>query len=174
MLIAFATTPQFVSWRNSVRGSWFIQAVCEVFSVHAGDMDVVEMLTEVNKKVATSFQTSQGPNILKQMPEVRFQGASCRLILFLQMTSRLLKKFYFWPCRDSAVWLLNDCLYMSCMLNTLISMPRILTPCVYCSLILILIRLSFLLPIYPSRRTIPVILSNPFPMCEQHGNYNNF
>ncbi|EGT37170.1 hypothetical protein CAEBREN_04952 [Caenorhabditis brenneri] len=91
MLIAYATTAQYVSWRNSARGSWFIQAVCEVFSLHAKDMDVVELLTEVNKKVATGFQTSQGANILKQMPE---------------MTSRLLKKFYFWPeerGRNSAV-----------------------------------------------------------------------
>uniref|UniRef100_A0A8R1HXC2 Uncharacterized protein n=1 Tax=Caenorhabditis japonica TaxID=281687 RepID=A0A8R1HXC2_CAEJA len=88
MLIAYATTAQYVSWRNSVRGSWFIQAICEIFSEHAGDMDVVELLTEVNKKVACGFQTSQGPNILKQMPE---------------LTSRLVKKFYFWPCRSSAV-----------------------------------------------------------------------
>ncbi|CAB61001.2 Cell death protein 3 subunit p17 [Caenorhabditis elegans] len=89
ILIAYATTAQYVSWRNSARGSWFIQAVCEVFSTHAKDMDVVELLTEVNKKVACGFQTSQGSNILKQMPE---------------MTSRLLKKFYFWPeARNSAV-----------------------------------------------------------------------
>ncbi|CAI2351470.1 unnamed protein product [Caenorhabditis sp. 36 PRJEB53466] len=88
MLIAYATTAQYVSWRNSARGSWFIQAVCEVFSEHAGDMDVVELLTEVNKKVACGFQTSQGSNIMKQMPE---------------LTSRLLKKFYFWPCRNSSV-----------------------------------------------------------------------
>ncbi|PIC35007.1 hypothetical protein B9Z55_014495 [Caenorhabditis nigoni] len=91
MLIAYATTAQYVSWRNSARGSWFIQAVCEVFSLHAKDMDVVELLTEVNKKVACGFQTSQGSNILKQMPE---------------LTSRLLKKFYFWPedrSRNSAV-----------------------------------------------------------------------
>lgn len=91
MLIAYATTAQYVSWRNSARGSWFIQAVCEVFSLHAKDMDIVELLTKVNEKVATGFQTSQGANILKQMPE---------------MTSRLLKKFYFWPeerGRNSAV-----------------------------------------------------------------------
>ncbi|KAF1758053.1 hypothetical protein GCK72_014511 [Caenorhabditis remanei] len=91
ILIAYATTAQYVSWRNSARGSWFIQAVCEVFSLHAKDMDVVELLTEVNKKVACGFQTSQGANILKQMPE---------------LTSRLLKKFYFWPedrNRSSAV-----------------------------------------------------------------------
>ncbi|CAI5449740.1 unnamed protein product [Caenorhabditis angaria] len=88
ILIAYATTAQFVSWRNSVKGSWFIQAICEVFSRHAVDMDIVEMLTEVNKKVACGFQTSQGTMTLKQMPE---------------MTSRLLKKFYFWPCRNSGV-----------------------------------------------------------------------
>uniref|UniRef100_A0A1I7TE83 Caspase-7 n=1 Tax=Caenorhabditis tropicalis TaxID=1561998 RepID=A0A1I7TE83_9PELO len=91
MLIAYATTAQYVSWRNSARGSWFIQAVCEVFSLHAKDMDIVELLTEVNKKVACGFQTSQSGNIHKQMPE---------------LTSRLLKKFYFWPeerGRNSAV-----------------------------------------------------------------------
>ncbi|CAB3406095.1 unnamed protein product [Caenorhabditis bovis] len=88
ILVAYATTAQYVSWRNSVRGSWFIQAICEVFAQHARNMDIIEMLTEVNKKVACGFQTSQGSTTLKQMPE---------------LTSRLVKKFYFWPCRASSV-----------------------------------------------------------------------
>lgn len=88
MLVAYATSPQFVSWRNSVRGSWFIQAICEVFSSSAKEQDVVEMLTEVNYKVAIGYHTGQDGSICKQMPE---------------LTSRLLKKFYFWPCRGSSV-----------------------------------------------------------------------
>src|SRR5690606_8906297 len=48
ILIAYATTPRYVSWRNSTNGSWFIQSICEVFSKHSGTMDIMKLLTRVN------------------------------------------------------------------------------------------------------------------------------
>ncbi|RCN34148.1 hypothetical protein ANCCAN_20006 [Ancylostoma caninum] len=57
-LIAYATPPTYVSWRNSLRGSWFVQAICEVFAKHARDMDILQLLTTVNRRVADCFQTS--------------------------------------------------------------------------------------------------------------------
>ena len=39
----------FVSWRNSEQGSWFIQALCEVFAKHCHHEDAVNMLVQVCK-----------------------------------------------------------------------------------------------------------------------------
>ena len=65
MLTAYATVPDYVSWRNSLYGTWFIQAICEVgaiqmdlllvvqvFSRHAREMDISEMLMLVNRRIA--------------------------------------------------------------------------------------------------------------------------
>ncbi|XP_066296246.1 caspase-3-like [Branchiostoma lanceolatum] len=65
MLLAYATVPGFVSWRNSQAGSWFVQALTEVLTQYAPEEDLLSMLTIVNDKVATRFQ-SAGKN--KQMP----------------------------------------------------------------------------------------------------------
>ncbi|KAK6735597.1 hypothetical protein RB195_018672 [Necator americanus] len=65
-VIAYATPPTYVSWRNSLRGSWFIQAICEVFAKHARDMDLLQLLTRVNKRVAECFQTNCSSSLYKQ------------------------------------------------------------------------------------------------------------
>ncbi|WKX93752.1 hypothetical protein Q1695_011203 [Nippostrongylus brasiliensis] len=46
-LIAYATPPTYVSWRNSLRGSWFVQAICEVFAKHARNADILQLLTKM-------------------------------------------------------------------------------------------------------------------------------
>ncbi|XP_071945612.1 caspase-7-like [Antedon mediterranea] len=66
MLLAYATVPGYVSWRNSERGSWFVQALTETFLQHAREEDLLSMLTMVNNKVARAFESSSGRN--KQMP----------------------------------------------------------------------------------------------------------
>ncbi|KAK5984263.1 Cell death abnormality protein 3 [Trichostrongylus colubriformis] len=88
-LIAYATPPTYVSWRNSLRGSWFVQAICEVFAKHARNADILQLLTKVNQRVAECFQTSCSSSY-KQMPEFH---------------SRLIKQFYFFPgiTRSSSV-----------------------------------------------------------------------
>ena len=79
MLIAYATTPGYVSWRNSEHGSWFIQAIDEVFRKQAYKEELCAMMVEVNKVVARDFEAS-GHH--RQMPSPIIQ---------------LLKKFYFRP-----------------------------------------------------------------------------
>ncbi|CAI4229195.1 unnamed protein product [Auanema sp. JU1783] len=77
-LVAFATPPHFVSWRNSERGSWFIQGICQIFSRFAISHTIVDMLTMVNEKVSQN-RTSRSE---MQIPD---------------FTCRLRKKFYFFP-----------------------------------------------------------------------------
>ncbi|VDK24838.1 unnamed protein product, partial [Anisakis simplex] len=80
ILISYATTPGYVSWRNSMKGSWFIQSICEVFSKRAKDTDILAMLTMVNKRVAEAFESTSGA--YKQIPD---------------HSSRLRRNFYFFP-----------------------------------------------------------------------------
>ena len=77
MLLAYATVPGYVSWRNSERGSWFVQALTEVLVHDATKDDVTHMMVSVNRKVATEFE-AKGRR--KQMPAPVVQ---------------LLKKLYF-------------------------------------------------------------------------------
>ncbi len=78
-LLAYSTVPGFVSWRNSEKGSWFVQALCEIFMTYAGQEDVVSMLIRVNGKVAREFQSYEQK---KQIPSP---------------VVRLTKKVYFCP-----------------------------------------------------------------------------
>ncbi|CAG9540609.1 unnamed protein product [Cercopithifilaria johnstoni] len=80
ILVSYATTPGYVSWRNSMKGSWFVQSICEVFAKYAKSTDILSMLTLVNKQVADAFESSSGS--FKQIPD---------------HSSRLRKAFYFFP-----------------------------------------------------------------------------
>lgn len=80
ILVAYATTPGYVSWRNSMKGSWFIQAICEVFAKYSKKYDILSMLTMVNKRVAEAYESSSGA--YKQIPD---------------HSSRLRRNFYFFP-----------------------------------------------------------------------------
>ena len=51
-LFAFSTVPGYYSWRNTVKGTWFIQSVVKVFNEHSGHMDILQMLTRVNGLVS--------------------------------------------------------------------------------------------------------------------------
>ena len=65
MLIAYSTVPGYVSWSNLQKGSWFVQALVDVFSAYAHTEDVVSMLVRVNGKVAREFESF---NRKKQIP----------------------------------------------------------------------------------------------------------
>lgn len=60
-LYAYSTVSGFFSWRNSSKGSWFIQALCKVFRKHAHTMDVMRMLTRVNALVSKHVSDTADP-----------------------------------------------------------------------------------------------------------------
>ncbi|XP_062932897.1 caspase-3 [Cynocephalus volans] len=70
-LYAYSTAPGYYSWRNSRHGSWFIQALCALLKMYAHKLEFVHILTRVNRKVATEFQSiSEGSkyHAKKQIP----------------------------------------------------------------------------------------------------------
>uniref|UniRef100_A0A3B3SCY0 Caspase 7, apoptosis-related cysteine peptidase n=1 Tax=Paramormyrops kingsleyae TaxID=1676925 RepID=A0A3B3SCY0_9TELE len=70
-LFAYSTVPGYFSWRNPGRGSWFVQALCSVLKEFGKQLEIMQILTRVNYKVATSFESwSEDPHFheKKQIP----------------------------------------------------------------------------------------------------------
>ncbi|KAM9576220.1 caspase-3 isoform 1-T1 [Trichechus inunguis] len=56
-LYAYSTAPGYYSWRNSKDGSWFIQSLCAMLKQYAHKLELMRILTRVNRKVATEFES---------------------------------------------------------------------------------------------------------------------
>ncbi|XP_078660614.1 caspase-7-like isoform X2 [Branchiostoma floridae x Branchiostoma belcheri] len=70
-LLAYSTVPGYYSWRNPGRGSWYIQALCAVLEQEGTQLEIMQLLTRVNKLVAYDFHSnSDNPymNRKKQIP----------------------------------------------------------------------------------------------------------
>jgi len=59
MLIAYATLPGFVSYRDHVRGTWFIESLCKVLMKQSCDTNLRDMLDEV-ARLLKKYQTEMG------------------------------------------------------------------------------------------------------------------
>lgn len=69
-LISYATAPGYYSFRNTQKGSWFIQSLVEVLKEFHYKEDVSSMMTRVNRKVALGHHTYR-PDLqenVRQMP----------------------------------------------------------------------------------------------------------
>ncbi|KAJ8252904.1 hypothetical protein GJAV_G00206850 [Gymnothorax javanicus] len=75
-LVAMATVQECVSFRNSVSGSWYIQALCvQLREACPRREDILTILTRVNDEVSRRegvLPCLNGPRTSKQTPEPRF------------------------------------------------------------------------------------------------------
>lgn len=63
--------PGYYSWRNVCNGSWFITSLCEMLSRYGRQLEIMQIMTRVNHKVALDFESSSnlpGFNGMKQIP----------------------------------------------------------------------------------------------------------
>ncbi|XP_053440935.1 caspase-7 [Nycticebus coucang] len=70
-LFAYSTVPGYYSWRSPGRGSWFVQALCSILEEHGKDLEIMQILTRVNHRVARHFESqSDDPRFheKKQIP----------------------------------------------------------------------------------------------------------
>ncbi|XP_041977640.1 caspase-1-like [Aricia agestis] len=71
-LIAFSTVPGYYSWRNTTKGSWFMQALCEELRYSGTERDILTLLTFVCQRVALDFESNTPDMMLmhqqKQVP----------------------------------------------------------------------------------------------------------
>nr|AEK20823.1 caspase-3 [Spodoptera exigua] len=74
-LVLCSTVEDHLSYRD-MYGSWMIQALCHVMEEHHEDLDLLHMITLMNRKVAyersTYTPSNKAMNNKKQMPETRF------------------------------------------------------------------------------------------------------
>ena len=66
VLIASSTIADFVAFRSTVDGSFFIRHLCQVFQDHAHEETVQDMLLRVNDKVREMSYTT--PASLSDLP----------------------------------------------------------------------------------------------------------
>ncbi|KAI4819055.1 hypothetical protein KUCAC02_004336 [Chaenocephalus aceratus] len=70
-LYAYSTAPGYYSWRNQSNGSWFMQSLCEMLQRFSGELELMQIMTRVNRKVALHFESSSnlpGYSGKKQIP----------------------------------------------------------------------------------------------------------
>ena len=84
VVYAFATAFGFRSFRNTTKGSWFIQTMCDVIVENASKMDFLRMLTKVNAKI--SLRKSK---TIDDLCKTKSQIGS--------FVSHLTKELYFYP-----------------------------------------------------------------------------
>ncbi|XP_002154760.2 caspase-6 [Hydra vulgaris] len=88
VVYAFATVFGFRSVRNTLKGSWFIQNMCDVISQNVSKMDFLQMLTKVNAKLS----------LLKSKPkDSKDDEDSKEKSQVGSFVSYLTKEFYFCP-----------------------------------------------------------------------------
>nr|AEH76885.1 caspase-1 [Galleria mellonella] len=83
-LIAFSTVPGYFSWRNTTRGSWFMQALCEELRFYGTERDILQLLTFVNQKVALDYEsnTPDVPSMHQQKQVPCITSMLTRLLIF--------------------------------------------------------------------------------------------
>uniref|UniRef100_A0A8D8PZ91 Caspase-1 n=2 Tax=Cacopsylla melanoneura TaxID=428564 RepID=A0A8D8PZ91_9HEMI len=82
-LIAYSTIPGFYSWRNTQKGSWFIQALCAELQLHAYSKNLLSILTSVVRRVAFDFESN--------VPDSYEMHAKKQIPCFTSMLTRLVQ-----------------------------------------------------------------------------------
>lgn len=70
-LFAYSTVPGYYSWRSPGSGSWFVQALCSILEEHGKSLEIMQILTRVNNRVARHYQSrTDNPDLnnKKQIP----------------------------------------------------------------------------------------------------------
>ena len=63
----------YFSWRNNQEGSWYIQALCIVIENYGHKMELIQMLTQVNRMLVYEFESCTDEEFTesaKQMPSI--------------------------------------------------------------------------------------------------------
>jgi len=70
-LYAYSTAPGFYAFRNSTKGSFFMQAISKIFKEDGPRLEITRLLTRVGRKVAVDFESrakDAAYSYKKQMP----------------------------------------------------------------------------------------------------------
>ena len=73
VLIAYSTVPGFVSFSDSINGSWFIQTLCDMLEKYGSELEIHQIMTKVNYYVAYKYESISNDykmNPMKQVPYI--------------------------------------------------------------------------------------------------------
>jgi hypothetical protein len=70
VLMCFSTVPGYFSWRNSTKGSWFIQALCRMLDRYGGTRDLLWIMTRVNYAVAYEFESNASREYMNRKKQI--------------------------------------------------------------------------------------------------------
>eukprot|EP00918_Siedleckia_nematoides_P029633 GHVU01063859.1.p1 GENE.GHVU01063859.1~~GHVU01063859.1.p1 ORF type:complete len:283 (+),score=41.73 GHVU01063859.1:123-971(+) len=84
-LMAYSVVPGYFSWRNSVKGSWFVQALNRVIEEYGNTKEILWMMTRVNYEVSFEFESNASKEFMNHKKQV-----PC-------IVSMLTKELYFPP-----------------------------------------------------------------------------
>ncbi|KAH8311619.1 hypothetical protein KR044_007215 [Drosophila immigrans] len=95
MLVFYSTFDKFFSFRNVDDGSWFIQSLCRVLDLAANNearqpegMELLRLLTAVNRKVAYEYQSNTKNEALNQMKEMPNFMSTLTKTFFLRVKTK--------------------------------------------------------------------------------------
>ena len=88
ILVAWSCSYGYASYRNGIKGSWFISALIDVLSKHAHDTNLTDILTMVNHEIASRkfhkqmpcFTSSLRKAVYFEMPKSSGQNSSTTTI----------------------------------------------------------------------------------------------
>lgn len=69
-LFAYSTVPGYYSWRSPGSGSWFVQALCSILNEHGKSLEILQILTRVNNRVARHFQSHSDDPLFHEKKQI--------------------------------------------------------------------------------------------------------
>ncbi|XP_053675877.1 caspase-like [Anopheles nili] len=82
LLVMYSTYQGHSSWRNTLEGSWFIQALCAELDINGSCMELLQLLTAVSRRVAYDYQSN--------VPQHSIMHASKQMPCVVSMLTKLL------------------------------------------------------------------------------------
>lgn len=81
-LVAYSTIFGFESWSDSLRGSWFVQALCRELKEYGSKYDILKLLTFVNQSVAIEYESENDERFHRKKQISCFNSMLTRLLFF--------------------------------------------------------------------------------------------
>lgn len=86
-LIAYSTVPGYYSWRNTTKGSWFMQCLCAELNKNGKHYDLLTLLTFVSQRVAVDFE-SNTPDCVPMHQQKQIPCVTTMLIRLLRFPDK--------------------------------------------------------------------------------------
>ena len=70
ILVVCSSIPGYYSWRNTAKGSWFIQSLCQILQKYGSKYDLLKNMTRVAHKTAVSFESYAKESKMDQKKQI--------------------------------------------------------------------------------------------------------